>query len=80
MLEKKINIRAADYRFEDKTKYYKGELLDRRQNRKAGTKIVELIKLSNSHTDFVEADIQARNEAIFNGFITYLKLNNLVKD
>lgn len=79
LLEKKINIRASDYRFEDKTKYYKGELLDRRQNRKAGTKIVELIKLSDSHADFVEADIESRNEAIFDGFIGYLRQNNLVK-
>lgn len=79
LLEKKINIRASDYRFEDKTKYYKGELHDRRQNRKAGTKIVELIKLSDSHTDFVETDIEARNNAIFDGFIAYLRQNNLVK-
>lgn len=80
VLEKKINIRASDYRFEDKTKYYKGELLDRRQNRRAGTKIVELIKLSNTHEDFVEADIESRNNAIFSGFIDYLRKNNLVKD
>ena len=80
ILEKKINIRASDYRFEDKTKYYKGELLDRRQNRKAGTKIVELIKLSETHKDFVESDIESRNNDIFNGFIKYLQQNNLIKN
>ena len=79
LLEKKINIRASDYRFADKTKYYKGELLDRRQNRKAGTKIVELIKMAETRNDFVETDIESRNNTIFDGFIGYLQQNNLIK-
>lgn len=37
MLEKSVNIRAADYRFEDKKKYYLGYKDDRGQER-AGTK------------------------------------------
>ena len=79
LLEKKINIRASDYRFVDKVKYYRGDVLDRKQNKKDGTKIVELFNLSNSHTDFVENDIINRNNTILDSFIGYLKENNLLK-
>ncbi|MBR3413495.1 MAG: DUF262 domain-containing protein [Bacteroidales bacterium] len=79
LLEKKINIRASDYRFVDKVKYYRGDILDRKQNKKDGTKIVELFNLSNSHTDFVENDIINRNNTILDSFIGYLKENNLLK-
>lgn len=79
LLERKINIRASDYRWSDKVKYYKGELLDRKQNKKEGTKIVELLKLSETNTNFIEADIEKRNNAIFDGFIDFLKNNNLIQ-
>ena len=79
LLEKKINIRASDYRFVDKVKYYRGDILDRKQNKKDGTKIVELFNLSNSQTDFVENDIINRNNTILDSFIGYLKENNLLK-
>lgn len=39
-LEKKVNIRASDYRFEDKKKYYKGYVNSRGQ-KKEGTKIAD---------------------------------------
>ena len=80
LLEKKINIRASDYRFSDKVKYYRGELLDRRQNKKEGTKIVELVNLANSHNDFEESDIIKRNDTILSGFIGYLRTNGLIKE
>ncbi len=41
ILEKRINIRASDYRFEDKVKYYKG-FTNARGVHKEGTKIDEL--------------------------------------
>ena len=51
LLEKSINIRAADYKFGDKKKYYLGFINNKKQ-KKDGTKIVELTKLANSHDDF----------------------------
>ncbi|MCU0327966.1 MAG: HNH endonuclease family protein, partial [Chitinophagales bacterium] len=42
LLEDKINIRAADYRFSDKVKYYKGFRNDKGQQ-KDGTIITELV-------------------------------------
>lgn len=72
MLEKRINIRASDYRFEDKIRYYKGS------DKKEGTKIWELIQLAEKHA-FNESDIEARNSSIVNGFMEYLKKNGLVK-
>ena len=79
LLEKRINIRASDYRFTDKVKYYCGEVLDRKQNKKEGTKIRELHNISNTHTDFTEEDIKTRNNTILENFIGYLKENNLLK-
>lgn len=79
LLEKKVNIRVTDYGFDVKSKYYKGELLDKQQNKKEGTKIIELVSLANTHTDFVESDIELRNNNIFDGFIKYLQQNNLIK-
>lgn len=77
ILEKRINIRASDYRFEDKIKYYQGYTNSRNQFKK-GTDIAELINLSKTQTDFTEQDIKSRNGNIVNSFITYLKDNNLL--
>jgi len=78
LLEDKINIRAADYRFADKLKYYKGFTNDNGQV-KQGTIISELVHLANNKTDFTENDIVNRTEEITNQFIYFLKENNLVK-
>lgn len=74
LLEKRINIRASDYRFEDKIKYYQGK----RSQKKDGTKINELIKLSNEASDFTETDIEARSRHIMDSFLSYLKANELL--
>jgi len=37
LLEKRINIRATDYRFSDKVKYYKGEIISKRVSVKTTT-------------------------------------------
>ena len=58
-------------------KYYKGEMLDRNQNRKEGTKIIELVRMSNSMSDFCENDIINRNDQIIEGFIKFLDANGL---
>lgn len=79
LLEKRINIRASDYRFVDKIKYYHGDVLDRKQNKKEGTKIIELLNMAKSNSDFVERDIINRNDKILTQFIDFLKENKLVK-
>jgi hypothetical protein len=78
LLEKKINIRASDYRFADKIKYYIGYENSRKQ-KKDGTKIIELLDFARNKTDFVEADIEKRNHDILEGFIRFLREQNLVK-
>lgn len=60
LLEKRINIRASDYRFSDKVKYYTGFENNRKQ-KKEGTKIKELTDLAAKATDFTESDIVERN-------------------
>ncbi|MGP5615417.1 DUF262 domain-containing protein [Corynebacterium casei] len=78
-LEKKINIRASDYRFEDKKTHYLGRNAKSEQARK-GTANAELRKLAESHEDFVEKDILARNEEILHTFQKELKACNLIAD
>ena len=78
LLEKKINIRASDYRFEDKKKYYLGFTNDKGQ-KKEGTKIIELLDFANNKTDYTEADINKRHDEIIDAFIGFLKQNDLLK-
>lgn len=77
ILEKRINIRASDYRFMDKQKYYQGFATSR--GSKEGTKVQELINLANSVSDFVESDIIERYNNILDGFVDYLRVNSLLK-
>lgn len=77
LLEKKINIRASDYRFTDKIKYYLGFKNGRGQF-KEGTKIIELVNLANMVSDFEEKDIINRTTDIFETFYAYLKNNELL--
>ncbi|ELY2018315.1 DUF262 domain-containing protein [Flavobacterium psychrophilum] len=79
LLEDKINIRASDYRFIDKVKYYKGFTNDKGQH-KDGTIISELINLAITNEDFTEQNIIKRTEDITNEFINFLKQNNLIKE
>ena len=76
LLEKKINIRASDYRFSDKVSFYRG-FINKRGQKKEGTKIVELLHMADSMTDFTEKDIKNRNEAIITAFLAFLRANNL---
>ena len=66
-----MNIRAADFRFEDKRKYYLG-FKDSRGQTKAGTKVHELSEMARTRSDFAEADIEARTEKIIDSFVDYL--------
>ena len=78
LLEKKINIRASDYRFKDKIKYYKG-YVNNRDQKKEGTNIEELLNFANTLDDFVEENIESRKEMIINKFIDYLEAYKLLK-
>lgn len=76
LLEKSINIRASDYRFSDKKKYYNGFTNDKGKY-KEGTRIVELVTMAKQKDDFCEDDIVARKKAIIDAFIEYLRQNKL---
>lgn len=78
ILEKRINIRASDYRFADKKKYYMG-FEDGKKKWKAGTKVYELIELANTNEDFEEKNIEIRIKNMVNRFIDYLAKENLLK-
>ncbi|MBQ6976887.1 MAG: DUF262 domain-containing protein [Selenomonadaceae bacterium] len=77
LLEKRINIRASDYRFEDKKKYYLGYTKGRQKVQ--GTMIRELREIAETKKDFTEEDILTRNEKILSAFMKYLAQNNLLR-
>ena len=78
LLEKRINIRASDYKFVDKKKYYHG--FDTAQGiSKTGTKVSELSKMAEERSDFNEQNIHERHKAIIDGFIDYLRKNDLLQ-
>ena len=77
LLEKRINIRASDYRLQDKWKYYVG-FVNGKKKKKEGTKILELRKLGEEKSDFTESDITSRNSNILNAFVQFLKSNGLL--
>ena len=77
LLEKRVNIRAADYRFADKKQYYRG-FRDARGQLKPGTFNLELRRLAETNSDFTENDILERNEEIFAAFIAYLREQDLL--
>lgn len=79
LLEKRINIRASDYRFEDKKKYYLG-YQDKKGNTKEATKITELKCFAEERSDFSEDDIEARIALMLNAFIDYLGDEGLLED
>lgn len=78
LLEKSINIRVSDFRFEDKVKKYKGYMNDKGKIIE-GTKIQDLLSLNERYPEFNEQDIERRNDLIINTFINYLELENLYK-
>ncbi len=76
LLEKNINIRASDYRFEDKKKYYLGFTNDKGKV-KNGTIITELQNLAKTLNDYKENEIIGRKESIIESFIQFIVDNNL---
>lgn len=78
LLEKSINIRASDYRFEDKKKYYNG-YTDAKGRKHSPSMIVEYRQLTQKE-DFTEVDIGERDKQIHNMFIEYLRKEGLLKE
>lgn len=78
LLEKRINIRASDYKFIDKKQYYEGFTNSKGINKK-GTEIRELQNLAKTNVDFTETDILNRNKTMVTKFIEYLGSVNLIK-
>lgn len=76
ILEKSINIRAADYRFKDKFKYYIG--FETNGRKKNGTMVKELLEFTKTRVDFVERDIDQRFEEMVVAFMNFVQDNNLV--
>ena len=70
LLEKRINIRASDYKFEDKKKYYEW-FTNAKWQFKSWTNVSELRELLNKN-EFSEKDIDTRKEKIIDSFVDYL--------
>ena len=78
ILEKRINIRASDYRFADKCEFYLG-FPNNPKRKREGTKIKELRNLALNNDDFTESNITQRETEIFFEFRKYLSDNGLLK-
>lgn len=77
LLEKRINIRASDYRFEDKIKYYQG-FVNSRGQRIGGTENLELKNISNVYKKFGEKEIVERTNLFIDDFMNLLDKNGLI--
>lgn len=75
LLESSINVRASDYRFEDKKKIYSGE--QRRGNYKEPSKVYEIGDLI-SYGEFEEEQIVDRNKKILDKFFGFLQAEDLI--
>jgi uncharacterized protein with ParB-like and HNH nuclease domain len=77
LLEAAINIKASDYRFEDKKKIYSGE--QRRGKYKDASNIREIADLIE-YKEFGEQEIIARKNLIFDKFFSFLRQVELVAE
>jgi hypothetical protein len=78
LLEKSINIRASDYRFSDKKRYYNG-YTDSKGRVHSKSIIAEFDALIQKD-DFTEDDILFRDKAIQEKFVSYLETEGLLRD
>lgn len=75
LLESSINIKASDYHFEDKIKYYTGELP--KNSEKKPSKIAELSEVAKTKI-FDEQKIIDRKDKILDCFFNYLEREDMV--
>ena len=78
MLEKRVNIRAADYQLADKRKYYEGYVSDRGA-KVPGTAVRELVEIAR-RGDFTEAGIEERTDRIITAFVDWLGELGLLRE
>jgi hypothetical protein len=75
LLEASINIKASDYRFDDKKKIYSGaQSRGKNQNGSSITEITNLI----SFEKFEEEQIIERNKTILDEFFAFLESEDLI--
>lgn len=79
LLEKRVNIRAADYKFTDKKKFYTG-FTDGNGKERTGTEIAELHRLAAEREDFTESDIEVRTDEIIGAFVGFLGSCGLISE
>ncbi len=75
LLESSINIKASDYRFQDKKKIYSG--VQRRGNNKGPSKVAEITELLN-YNEFEEEQAINRNNIILDTFFGFLQGEDLI--
>jgi uncharacterized protein with ParB-like and HNH nuclease domain len=75
LLESSINIKASDYRFEDKKKIYSGE--QRRGNYKEPSKVFEITELIG-YDEFEEKQVIDRSKKILDKFFEFLQTEDLI--
>lgn len=75
LLEGDINVRASDYRFEDKKKIYSGE--QRRGKNKNASKVYEIHQILKLEA-FGEPQINQRNNEILDRFFKFLHEQDLI--
>ena len=72
VLEKKINIRASDYKLCDKKNYYEGSVI-RRGQLVEKTKTQELINIASTKDELLEDDITERKSTTITSLIEYVR-------
>ena len=78
VLEKKINIRASDYKLCYTKKYYKGSFIRRGQlGEKTTTQ--ELINIASTKDEFLEDDIAEKKSNTISSFIEHVRRENLIQ-
>ncbi len=77
LLERNINIRASDYKFEDKKRHYGG--FEDAKGKKHTKSMIEEFKELVRKEDFVEDDIIKRDRTIKDKFIQFLYEEDLIK-
>lgn len=75
LLEESINIKASDYRFEDKKQIYQGTV--RRGKNKSASQIAEIDEIVAAD-QFSEEDICARTNRIIDAFFSFLQNQGLL--
>lgn len=78
LLERSINIRASDYRFADKKKYYTGFTADKGKIKQA-TINAELREMGEGTLDFTEENIVSRKKSMIDSFLKWIDGNGLLK-